>query len=84
MLPIAGDDPAAKTRVVAFLDAIGFDALDLGALAEGRRSQPGSPIYVTPYYRPTDPAAEDPMQAFVSAAPVPVPLARARELTAIS
>ncbi|MDF1488592.1 NADPH-dependent F420 reductase [Tessaracoccus caeni] len=81
-LPIAGDDADAKARVAAFLDAVGFDALDLGALAEGRRSQPGTPIYVTPYYRPAEPPVEDPMQAFVTATPVPVPLGRAQELAA--
>ncbi|GAA3658419.1 NADPH-dependent F420 reductase [Microbacterium marinilacus] len=81
-LPIAGDDPAAKAEVTAFLDAIGFDALDLGPLAEGRRSQPGTPIYVTPYSRPAESAVEDPMQRFLTAVPVPVPLAEAIELTA--
>lgn len=81
-LPVAGDDAEAKARVVAFLDEIGFDALDLGGLAEGRRSQPDTPIYVTPYYRPAEPAPEDPMRAFITARPVPVPLARARELAA--
>ena len=48
-LPIAGDDPQAKAAVVAFLDAIGYDAVDAGPLAEGRRFQPGTPAYGTVY-----------------------------------
>lgn len=81
-LPIAGDDDAAKSEVIAFLDALGFDALDLGGLGQGRRFQPGTPIYVAPYYRIAEPPPTDPMQAFVTATAVPVPLAQARELTA--
>lgn len=34
-LPIAGDDTNAKVRVAAFLDAVGFDALDLGGARRG-------------------------------------------------
>lgn len=48
-LPIAGDDPLAKAEVAAFLDAIGFDAVDAGPLAEGRRFQPGTPVYGAGY-----------------------------------
>lgn len=48
-LPIAGDDPRAKAAVAAFLDAIGYDAVDAGPLAEGRRFQPGTPAYGVPY-----------------------------------
>ncbi|SEU39647.1 NADPH-dependent F420 reductase [Nonomuraea wenchangensis] len=48
-LAIAGDDAAAKAEVAAFLDAIGYDAVDAGALAEGRRFQPGTPVYADPY-----------------------------------
>jgi 8-hydroxy-5-deazaflavin:NADPH oxidoreductase len=48
-LPIAGDDPAAKAAVTAFLDSIGFGAVDAGPLAEGWRQQPGTPVYGTPY-----------------------------------
>ncbi len=44
-LPIAGDDQQAKATVTEFLDAIGFDAVDAGSLAEGRRFQPGTPAY---------------------------------------
>lgn len=34
VLALAGDDAAAKQSVIRFLDAIGYDALDVGALAE--------------------------------------------------
>jgi 8-hydroxy-5-deazaflavin:NADPH oxidoreductase len=48
-LPIAGDDPAAKAAVTAFLDSIGYDSVDVGALADGWRYTPGTPAYGTPY-----------------------------------
>lgn len=48
-LPIAGDQPAAKAAVTQVLDQIGYDVVDLGPLAEGWRSQPGMPVYGTPY-----------------------------------
>jgi 8-hydroxy-5-deazaflavin:NADPH oxidoreductase len=48
-LPIAGDDPAAKAAVTAYLDAIGYGAVDAGSLAQGRRQQPGTPVYGAPY-----------------------------------
>ena len=48
-LPIAGDDDQAKAAVTAYLDAIGYDAVDAGTLAESWRQEPGSPVYGTPY-----------------------------------
>ncbi len=44
-LVIAGDDAAAKQQVTALLDAFGFDAVDAGPLAEGRRIQRDTPGY---------------------------------------
>jgi len=44
-LPIAGDDDAAKKTVTAFLDAIGYDTVDSGALAGSWCQEPGSPVY---------------------------------------
>lgn len=44
-LPIAGDDAEAKSTVGGLIDEIGFDAVDLGPLAEGRRQQPGTEVY---------------------------------------
>ena len=42
-LAIAGDDEAAKQRVAAFIDALGFDVVDLGTLADSWRIEPGTP-----------------------------------------
>ena len=54
-LPIAGDDAAAKAAVTAFLDSIGYGAIDAGPLAEGWRQQPGTPVYGAPYGSFQDP-----------------------------
>ncbi len=48
-LPIAGDDVAAKQLVTHLLDELGYDAVDLGPLSQSWRSQPGMPVYGTPY-----------------------------------
>jgi predicted dinucleotide-binding enzyme len=48
-LPIAGDDPEAKQAVTAFLDSIGYGAVDAGPLAESWRQEPGTPVYGAPY-----------------------------------
>jgi len=53
-LAIAGDDADAKQQVVEFLDAIGYDALDAGPLAEGWRFQRDTPAYTRPYFRADD------------------------------
>ena len=70
-LAIAGDDADAKAAVIAFLDSIGYDALDVGSLAEGFRFQVGAPAYGTPY-QPDE----------KSAAGVPVPKERLAEAVA--
>lgn len=44
-LPVAGDDEAAKRRVRALVDEIGFDTVDAGGLDESWRQQPGAPAY---------------------------------------
>ena len=46
-LPVAGDDPAAKAVVLRLVDALGFDAVDAGPLAESWRQQPDTPVYGT-------------------------------------
>jgi predicted dinucleotide-binding enzyme len=44
-LPVAGDDEAAKRRVLELVDALGFDGLDAGTLDDSRRQEPGTPVY---------------------------------------
>ena len=55
-LTIAGDDPDAKKSAAAFLDAIGYDTVDVGPLAESWRVQPGQAAYGPPYGTVDDPA----------------------------
>jgi predicted dinucleotide-binding enzyme len=44
-LSYAGDDEAAKARVGALIDALGFDPVDAGSIADSWRQHPGTPIY---------------------------------------
>jgi len=48
-LPIVGDSATAKAIVAEFLDSIGYGVVDAGALPDGWRQQPGTPVYGTPY-----------------------------------
>jgi len=48
-LPITGDDADAKAAVSDFLDAIGYDAVDVGSLAESGSCEPGAPVYGVVY-----------------------------------
>ncbi len=48
-LAIAGDDAEAKVTVMALLDAIGYDTVDLGPLTEGWRTQRDTAAYGTMY-----------------------------------
>lgn len=47
-LPIAGDDAGAKRTAIAFLDQIGYDAVDAGVLVEGWRFERRRPVYCVP------------------------------------
>jgi hypothetical protein len=73
-LPIAGDDAAAKATVTAYLDTIGFWAVDDGSLADSWRLEPRMPVYGPPsQYGPlTDdagiPAGEAQIRAAIAAA----------------
>ena len=49
VLAIAGDDADAKRAVSAFLDDIGYDAYDVGPLAEGWRFQRDTAAYAGLY-----------------------------------
>nr|WP_030667578.1 NAD(P)-binding domain-containing protein [Streptomyces cellulosae] len=44
-LPVAGDDEAAKEKVRALIDDLGFDTVDAGGLDDSWRQQPGTPVY---------------------------------------
>ena len=44
-LPLAGDDASAKKIVADLYDQFGFDPVDVGALSEGWRFEPGTPVY---------------------------------------
>jgi len=44
-LSVAGDDLQAKEVVLRLVDALGFDGLDAGMLADSWRQQPGTPAY---------------------------------------
>ncbi|WP_370614300.1 NADPH-dependent F420 reductase [Mumia sp. Pv 4-285] len=48
-LAIAGDDAEAKATVASFIDAAGFDVVDLGPLSEGWRVQRDTAAYVAPF-----------------------------------
>jgi 8-hydroxy-5-deazaflavin:NADPH oxidoreductase len=44
-LSVAGDDPQRKEVVLGLIDAVGFDAIDAGTLADSWRQHPGTPAY---------------------------------------
>ena len=44
-LPVSGDDAGHKAKVIALLDALGFDAVDNGGLDDSWRHQPDTPAY---------------------------------------
>jgi 8-hydroxy-5-deazaflavin:NADPH oxidoreductase len=58
VLAIAGDDAGAKKTVTDFLDAIGYDAYDVGPLAEGWRYQRDTKAYGV-FSQPGRPVKED-------------------------
>jgi predicted dinucleotide-binding enzyme len=67
-LTIAGDDPDAKRTATGFLDAIGYDTVDIGPLADSWRVEPGQPAYGPPYGPMGDPAGTPASAAKVRAA----------------
>ncbi|TDU05811.1 hypothetical protein EDD99_4344 [Streptomyces sp. 846.5] len=81
-LPIAGDNDAAKVDVARLLDALGYDTVGIGALAESWRSEPGTPVYVQPYMapRPEGLSQEEAGRWFYQTPGVHVPAATVREL----
>ncbi len=81
-LPVAGDHAEAKAEVVALLDALGYDAVDIGGLADSGRIRPGTAAYVQPYMgeRPEGLSPEEAQRWFLASPGVPVPAARVKEL----
>jgi predicted dinucleotide-binding enzyme len=67
-LPIAGDDAGAKAQAAELLDLLGYDVVDAGPLAEGRRFQPGTAAYGLPY-------ADQSVADFTAQPPVPASVA---------
>jgi predicted dinucleotide-binding enzyme len=45
-LALAADDPAARDRVIRLYEEFGFDAVDVGGLAQAWRVDPGQPAFV--------------------------------------
>ncbi|MEU9330765.1 hypothetical protein AB0D91_44725 [Streptomyces canus] len=80
-LPIAGDDTAAKAQVAELLDALGYDAVDIGTLADSWRSEPGTPVCVQPYLPalPEGLTDEEMGRWFFEVPGVPVPADKVRE-----
>lgn len=82
-LPIAGDDDAAKSEAAHLLDVLGYDMVDIGTLADSWRSEPGTQVYVQPYFPAQPPegvSQEEAYRWFLETPGVPVPAARIKEL----
>ena len=76
VLAIAGDDADAKKAVSALLDDLGYDAYDVGPLAEGWRYQRDLPAYAGVYAADQEDWAKGPRQ--VTAETMAAKLAQAR------
>lgn len=83
-LPLSGDDPAAKEEMAELLDVLGFDAVDLGTLAESWRSEPNTPLYAIPYVGQPPAGLTGPdFVAWIQNAPgTPLSAARVKDLAA--
>ncbi|MFF3554114.1 NADPH-dependent F420 reductase [Streptomyces tsukubensis] len=69
-LPIAGDHPGAKEETTRFLDLLGYDTVDYGTLADGWRTEPGTPAQAMPYMlEPPEGLAPAEMQQWIFQAP---------------
>jgi predicted dinucleotide-binding enzyme len=44
-VPVAGDDEAAKRKVRALIEELGFDTVDAGGIDDSWRQQPDTPVY---------------------------------------
>ena len=81
-LPIASDHDDAKQEVAQLMDAMGFDAVDIGTLADSWRSEPNTPASGQAYLpvRPEGMAPEELRRWIFETPGVPVPADRLREL----
>ena len=68
----------AKLHAAELLSRLGFDAVDMGPLAEGRRSQVGTPVFCAPYAVTKDDRYRNQPAAPASAAEIRASLAAAR------
>ena len=50
VLFVAGDDGEAKTVVSRLIEEIGITPVDTGSLGDGRKQEPGSPVYTCRFY----------------------------------
>jgi predicted dinucleotide-binding enzyme len=83
-LPIAGDDAAARAEVTELLDVLGYDATDIGTLADSWRTEPGTPVYCLPYFPGQAPDGVSQYEAFrwfFETPGVPVSATRVEDLT---
>jgi predicted dinucleotide-binding enzyme len=44
-IPVAGDDPVAKTDIFNLIEQVGYEPVDAGDLGDGRKFQPGTDVY---------------------------------------
>ncbi|RKH66644.1 NADPH-dependent F420 reductase [Corallococcus aberystwythensis] len=51
-LPIAGDPPEHRAKVLKLVEELGFDGIDAGSLSESWRQQPGTPVYTQDFDAP--------------------------------
>ncbi|WP_328395673.1 NADPH-dependent F420 reductase [Nocardia sp. NBC_00416] len=83
-LPLAGDDASARSEVARLLSTLGYDTVDIGTLADSWRSEPGTPVYVQPYFPeqpPTDLGPEAAFHWFMQTPGTAVARRRIEELT---
>ena len=73
-LPLAGDDAEAKALITAFLDRLGYDVVDAGALADSWRFERDMPAYAVPYF---DKSGAAPAAGVPNGAPADVATIRA-------
>ncbi|GAB3964427.1 NADPH-dependent F420 reductase [Plantactinospora veratri] len=45
-IPVSGDDDRAKRQVADLIEQVGYEPVDAGRLTQGRRHQPGTPVYL--------------------------------------